>query len=163
MTNEEIKQTLISLEKAEIDFSVTQTGRASQKVNGLYKPATKEIRAAISSKPLTPSRESEKTSDSLASNLNITQEKSDVNELFSSLLLRGEITLLERKKDIENRNERYLDAVTSLEKLTPLIQSDSIKESNNKFVKKQKESRFYKDVQNLFVKTNHRRKNNEKH
>ena len=113
----------------------------------------KEIRAAISSKPLTPSRESEKTSDSLASNLNITQEKSDVNELFSSLLLRGEITLLERKKDIENRNERYLDAVTSLEKLTPLIQSDSIKESNNKFVKKQKESRFYKDVQNLFVKT----------
>ena len=113
----------------------------------------KEIRAAISSKPLTPSRESEKTSDSLASNLNITQEKSDVNELFSSLLLRGEITLLERKKDIENRNERYLDAVTSLEKLTPLIQLDSIKESNNKFVKKQKESRFYKDVQNLFVKT----------
>ena len=73
--------------------------------------------------------------------------------MFSSLLLRGEITLLERKKDIENRNERYLDAVTSLEKLTPLIQSDSIKESNNKFVKKQKESRFYKDVQNLFVKT----------
>lgn len=154
----------------------------------------KEIRAAISSKPLTPSRESEKTSDSLASNLNITQENSDVNDLkqirlanvdkplhptrsqtemsatssdninlpqnkravkevFQSLLLRGEITLLERKKDIENRNERYFDAVTSLEKLTPFIQSDSIKESNNKFVKKQKESRFYKDVQNLFVKT----------
>lgn len=122
----------------------------------------KEIRAAISSKPLTPSRESEKTSDSLASNLNITQEKSDVNELFSSLLLRGEITLLERKKDIENRNERYLDAVTSLEKLTPLIQSDSIKESNNKFVKKQKESRFYKDVQNLFVKTKTSNKPQEK-
>lgn len=43
MTNEEIKQTLISLEKADIDFSVTQTGRTSQKVNGLYKPATFEI------------------------------------------------------------------------------------------------------------------------
>lgn len=43
MTNEEIKQTLISLEKADIDFSVTQTGRASQKVNGLYTPATFEI------------------------------------------------------------------------------------------------------------------------
>lgn len=27
MTNEEIKQTLISLEKAEIDFSVTQTSK----------------------------------------------------------------------------------------------------------------------------------------
>lgn len=43
MTNEEIKQTLISLEKSDIDFSVTQTGRVSQKVNGLYTPATFEI------------------------------------------------------------------------------------------------------------------------
>lgn len=43
MTNEKIKEILISLEKADIDFSVTQTGRASKKVNGLYKPATFEI------------------------------------------------------------------------------------------------------------------------
>lgn len=43
MTNEEIKKILLSLEKADIDFSVTQTGKASKKVNGLYKPATFEI------------------------------------------------------------------------------------------------------------------------
>ena len=43
MTNEKIKEILISLEKADIDFSVTQTGRASKKVNGLYTPATFEI------------------------------------------------------------------------------------------------------------------------
>lgn len=103
----------------------------------------KEIRAAISSKPLTPSRESEKTSDSLASNLNITQEKSDVNELFSSLLLRGEITLLERKKDIENRQQRYFNALNSLEKLNYLISSDAIKESNKIFIQAQKETKFY--------------------
>ena len=48
-------------------------------VRELSKHDLKEIRAAISSKPLTPSRESEKTSDSLASNLNIAQENSDVN------------------------------------------------------------------------------------
>lgn len=43
MTNEEIKKILFSLEKAGIDFSVTQTGKASKKVNGLYTPATFEI------------------------------------------------------------------------------------------------------------------------
>ena len=43
MTNEEIKKILLSLEKADIDFSVTQTGKASKKVNGLYTPATFEI------------------------------------------------------------------------------------------------------------------------
>lgn len=43
MTNEKIKEILLFLEKADIDFSVTQTGRASRKVNGLYTPATFEI------------------------------------------------------------------------------------------------------------------------
>lgn len=43
MTNEEIKKILLSLEKADIDFSVTQTGKVSKKVNGLYAPATFEI------------------------------------------------------------------------------------------------------------------------
>jgi len=43
MTNEEIKNQLLKLEPTDIDFSVTMTGKASNKVNGLYKPATKEI------------------------------------------------------------------------------------------------------------------------
>lgn len=158
-------------------------------VRELSKHDLKKIRAAISSKPLTPSRESEKTSDSLASNLNITQENSDVNDLkqirlanvgkplhptrsqtemsatssdninllqnkpvvkevFQSLLLRGEITLLERKKDIENRNERYLDAVTSLEKLNASIHSETIKKSNSKFIEKECSSKFFKSLVN---------------
>lgn len=43
MTNEKIKDILLSLEKTDLDFSVTQTGRVSKKVNGLYTPATFEI------------------------------------------------------------------------------------------------------------------------
>lgn len=43
MTNGKIKKVLLTLEKADIDFSVTQTGKASKKVNGLYTPATFEI------------------------------------------------------------------------------------------------------------------------
>lgn len=35
MTNEEIKKILLSLEKADIDFSVTQTGKVSKKLSGM--------------------------------------------------------------------------------------------------------------------------------
>ena len=43
MTNEQIKAALISLRPVDHDFTVTQTGKASRKVNGLYKPDTFEI------------------------------------------------------------------------------------------------------------------------
>ncbi len=43
MINEEIKETLKKLYNCNNDFTVTQTGKKSPKVNGLYKPATKEI------------------------------------------------------------------------------------------------------------------------
>lgn len=112
----------------------------------------KQIRLAIPSKPLIPGQETEQKSESLASNLNISQKNTAVNELFPSLLLRGEINAFESKSWIKNRFERYFDAVNSLENLNSSIQSKSIKESNSIFVKNQKESRFYKDVQNLFVK-----------
>jgi hypothetical protein len=43
MTNEVIKETLLSIEDTTLDFSVTQSGKKSRKVNGLYKPDTQEI------------------------------------------------------------------------------------------------------------------------
>ena len=43
MTNEAIKGALLSIEDAALDFSVTQSGKKSRKVNGLYKPDTREI------------------------------------------------------------------------------------------------------------------------
>ena len=43
MTNERIKEILLDLESCEIDFTVTQTGKESKRVNGFYKPDTHEI------------------------------------------------------------------------------------------------------------------------
>lgn len=43
MNNEEIKAALAKLYYCKTDFTVIQTGKKSSKVNGLYKPATKEI------------------------------------------------------------------------------------------------------------------------
>ena len=43
MNNDQIKELLLSLEDTDKDFSVTQSGKESKKVNGLYKPATFEI------------------------------------------------------------------------------------------------------------------------
>ena len=43
MTNEQIKHNLKKLYDCKSDFSVTQTGKKSGRVNGLYKPLTHEI------------------------------------------------------------------------------------------------------------------------
>ena len=43
MNNEEIKAALAKLYYCKTDFTVTQTGKKSSKVNGLYKPDTQEI------------------------------------------------------------------------------------------------------------------------
>ncbi|MCQ2582547.1 MAG: hypothetical protein MJ160_01445 [Treponema sp.] len=43
MDNEKIKEILMELEESEIDFTVTQTGKESKRVNGFYKPDTHEI------------------------------------------------------------------------------------------------------------------------
>lgn len=43
MTNEQIKQILLLLRKTGEDFSVVQSGKKSGKVNGLYKPDSREI------------------------------------------------------------------------------------------------------------------------
>lgn len=126
----------------------------------------KQIRLANVDKPLTPNQKTDIASVSSSDSDNVTQENSVVNnkyenEVFNSLLLRGEIVSLEILKDIENRTQRYFDAVTSLENLNPLIQSETIKESNSIFVKNQKESRFYKDVQNLFVENTNKTRENK--
>jgi hypothetical protein len=43
MNQDQIKDLLLKLENTDIDFSVTMTGKKSRKVNGLYKPDTREI------------------------------------------------------------------------------------------------------------------------
>lgn len=43
MDNEQIKQSLLQIEDTQLDFSVVMTGKESTRVNGLYKPETREI------------------------------------------------------------------------------------------------------------------------
>ncbi|HNY22894.1 MAG TPA: hypothetical protein PKO22_12175 [Treponemataceae bacterium] len=43
MNQDQIKALLLKLENTEIDFTVTMTGKKSRKVNGLYKPESREI------------------------------------------------------------------------------------------------------------------------
>ncbi len=43
MDNEEIKQKLLQIENTDLDFTVIMTGKESSRVNGLYKPDTREI------------------------------------------------------------------------------------------------------------------------
>ncbi len=43
MDNESIKSILLELQESELEFSVIMTGKDSKRVNGLYKPDTREI------------------------------------------------------------------------------------------------------------------------
>lgn len=43
MTNDRIKEILLDIEPSELDFTVTQTGKESKRVNGFYNPETHEI------------------------------------------------------------------------------------------------------------------------
>mgnify|MGYP002626633747 CR=1 FL=1 len=43
MDNEQIKQLLLKIEDTQLEFTVTMTGKESTRVNGLYKPDTREI------------------------------------------------------------------------------------------------------------------------
>jgi len=43
MDNEKIKEMLLDIEESRLEFSVVMTGKESKRVNGLYKPETREI------------------------------------------------------------------------------------------------------------------------
>ena len=43
MDNQKIKEMLLDIHETNLDFTVTQTGKESKRVNGLYKPHTHEI------------------------------------------------------------------------------------------------------------------------
>ena len=43
MDNESIKNMLLDIQPSKLEFTVTMTGKESSRVNGLYKPETREI------------------------------------------------------------------------------------------------------------------------
>ena len=107
----------------------------------------KKLRLAISDKPFTPNLERTNTNERpRSSNLNISPSNMSVNELFYSLLKRGEITALATLKDLSDRENRYYEAVSDMERTNNTIFSDFLKKSNTAFLLKEKQSRFYKDI-----------------
>ena len=107
----------------------------------------KKLRLAISDKPFTPNLERTNTNERpRSSNLNISPSNMSVNELFYSLLKRGEITALASLKDLSDRENRYFEAISDMERTNNAIFSDFLKKSNTAFLLKEKQSRFYKDI-----------------
>ena len=43
MENEKIKDMLLDIQDSQLEFTVVQSGKESKRVNGLYKPDTREI------------------------------------------------------------------------------------------------------------------------
>ena len=107
----------------------------------------KKLRLAISDKPFTPNLERTNTNERpRSSNLNISPSNMSVNEFFYSLLKRGEITALASLKDLSDRENRYFEAISDMERTNNAIFSDFLKKSNTAFLLKEKQSRFYKDI-----------------
>lgn len=107
----------------------------------------KKLRLAIPDKPFTPNLERTNTNERPRSDdFNITPSGVSVNELFYSLLKRGEITALATLKDLSDRENRYYEAVSDMERTNNTIFSDFLKKSNTAFLLKEKQSRFYKDI-----------------
>ena len=107
----------------------------------------KKLRLAISDKPFTPNLERTNTNERPRSDkYNIAPTDLSVNELFYSLLKRGEITALATLKDLSDRENRYYEAISDMERTNNTIFSDFLKKSNTAFLLKEKQSRFYKDI-----------------
>ena len=43
MDNDKIKEMLLNIQESKLEFTVVMTGKESKRVNGLYKPETREI------------------------------------------------------------------------------------------------------------------------
>lgn len=107
----------------------------------------KKLRLAISDKPFTPNLERTNTNERPRSDkYNIAPTDLSVNELFYLLLKRGEITALASLKDLSDRENRYFEAISDMERTNNAIFSDFLKKSNTAFLLKEKQSRFYKDI-----------------
>ena len=69
MNQDQVKQKLLAIEDAPLDFSVIFSGKKSKRVNGLYKPDTREI--IIHNRNFTGESSGRKTQDSDASGDNL--------------------------------------------------------------------------------------------
>ncbi len=70
-----------------------------------------------------------------------------VNNLFHSLLLRGEIEMINVHPELHIYSEKYKEACKKLENISKESSSELLRKSNSQFLESEKQTQFYKDLQ----------------
>ncbi|MBQ1629390.1 MAG: hypothetical protein II098_09605 [Treponema sp.] len=71
----------------------------------------------------------------------------NVNDLFHSLLLRGELEMIRVHPELHIYSDKYKEACSTLGKITNETHSKLLKSSNLAFLQSEKQTQFYKDLQ----------------
>lgn len=77
---------------------------------------------------------------------NLSDNKESVNTFFNSLLLRGEVEMIRRHKELQKYDLKYLNCLEALKQITNQTQSELLQNSNQLFIQSEIESEFYKDL-----------------
>ena len=77
---------------------------------------------------------------------NLSDNKESVNTFFNSLLLRGEVEMIRRHKELQKYDLKYLNCLEALKQITNQTQSELLQNSNRLFIQSEIESEFYKDL-----------------
>ena len=77
---------------------------------------------------------------------NLSDNKESVNTFFNSLLLRGEVEMIRRHKELQKYDLKYLNCLEALKQITNHTQSELLQNSNRLFIQSEIESEFYKDL-----------------
>ena len=77
---------------------------------------------------------------------NLSDNKESVNTFFNSLLLRGEVEMIRRHKELQKYDSKCLNCLEALKQITNQTQSELLQNSNRLFIQSEIESEFYKDL-----------------
>lgn len=97
----------------------------------------KEIRSFASERPLVVRGGTQNIPSSTSVNIN--GKNNSVNDVFNSLLIRGEISMLRKHPEIKDSETRFQNALNLLEAKNKEINDRILQASNNKFIQKEKE------------------------
>lgn len=83
----------------------------------------------------------------LGTSLILNNNDENVNDLFHSLLLRGELEMIRVHPELHIYSDKYKEACSTLGKITNETHSKLLKSSNLAFLQTEKQTQFYKDLQ----------------
>ena len=104
----------------------------------------KKLRSVISNRPFSMRGQANTALTGTFNTLNDTNES--VNTFFNSLLLRGEVEMIRRHKELQKYDLKYLNCLEALKQITNQTQSELLQNSNRLFIQSEIESEFYKDL-----------------